>query len=200
MLRLLFILLLFTHIVLGDRCKNLVQEVRRAHYLAFGVDFPYWYGVGQLKQESGCRDVISKDGVGSRGVAQITYRVWQKFLKKRGINNINTISNQIHAQAYIMKQCKLEAYTSHLWGAYMVYNGGHIVNKEIIRARKKYHIREVPYCIAKEFCKRKIIEFNNGQSISACKIAYDYPKKIYIYGQQYKPFNINEKEFRYIFW
>ena len=38
-----------------DRCTGYVQLVRKEHFRCFGLDFPYWYGVGQLRQESGCR-------------------------------------------------------------------------------------------------------------------------------------------------
>lgn len=196
MWQLLFILLLSTPTLSADRCQSLVQSVRVAHYAVFGLGYPYWYGVGQLKQESGCRDIISRDGVGSQGVAQITYRVWQKFLNKKGITNIDSIGNQLHAQAYIMKNCKQQAYSSHLWVAYSIYNSGSIVNKEIMTARRKLRIREVPYEIAKRYCKRKMIHFNNGQSISACKIGYDYPKKVFKYGKKYEMFNTK----KYRFW
>ena len=195
MLRLFFILLLSTLTLWAGRCQKYIQLERVAHYAVFGVDYPYWYGIGQLQQESGCRDIISRDGVGSQGVAQITYRVWQKFLNKKGIKNLYSVGNQIHAQAYIMKNCKKQAYSSHLWVAYSVYNSGHIVNKEITKARKALHIREVPYHIAKKFCKRRMIHFNNGQVISACKIGYDYPKKVFKYGQEYKEFNTTSYRF-----
>ena len=125
MLRLHFILLfLFATLSEADRCNSYIQDVRKAHFKVFGLNYPYWYGIGQLKQESLCRDVISQDGVGSQGVAQITYRIWQKFLKEKGIHHINTISNQLTAQALIMKNCKKQAYSSHLWVAYQVYNDG----------------------------------------------------------------------------
>ena len=193
MLRLFFILLLSTLTLWAGRCQKYIQLERVAHYAVFGVDYPYWYGIGQLQQESGCRDIISRDGVGSQGVAQITYRVWQKFLNKKGIKNLYSVGNQIHAQAYIMQNCKKQAYSSHLWVAYSVYNSGHIVNKEITKARKALHIREVPYHIAKKFCKRRMIHFNNGQVISACKIGYDYPKRVFKYGNKYKEYNTTYK-------
>lgn len=196
MSRLLFILLFLFATLSADRCQSYVQDVRKAHYKVFGLDYPYWYGVGQLKQESLCRDVISRDGVGSQGVAQITYRIWKKFLTERGVNNIQSISNQLTAQALIMKDCKKQAFSSHLWVAYQVYNGGPLVNKEITRARVDLGIREVPHCIAEKYCRRKIITFSNGQKISACEINYDYSKKVFKYGNKYKIIDTDS----YIFW
>ena len=183
------LLFLYAMPLVADRCNSYKQEVRKAHYIVFGVDFPYWYGIGQLQQESNCRDVISKDGIGSQGLPQITYRIWQTYLQHNNIYNIDTIQNQLLAQAYILKNAKQQAYSSHLWVAYQVYNGGGLVNKEIKKARNDLGIREVPHCIARRYCNRKIITFNNGQQINACDINYEYSEKVYKYAQQYKLFS-----------
>jgi hypothetical protein len=114
------------------RCEIYVQEVRKAHYSQFGVDFPYQYGVGQLQQESECRNILSRDGVGSEGLPQITYRVWQKTLKLNGIESIIAIPDQLKAQAIIMKSVYQPKYG--LWVTYQIYNGGRLVIKEIFRA------------------------------------------------------------------
>lgn len=197
MWRLLFMLsFLYVTLSADSRCRNYVNDVRKAHYRVFGLDYPYWYGVGQLQQESNCRDVISNDGIGSKGLAQITYRVWKKYLINMGIYNIDNISNQLKAQAYIMENSKQQAYSSHLWVAYQVYNGGGAVNKEISRARKFYNIREVSHSKAREFCKRKDIVFASGQIINACDINYEYSEKVFKYGNKYK---IIESD-TYIFW
>jgi len=191
-----FFLILSLHA--SDRCRHYIQDVRRAHYRVFGLNYPYWYGVGQLQQESNCRNVLSRDGVGSEGLPQITYRIWKKFLRKKGIPNIKTIRNQLLAQAYIMKNCKIQAYSSHLWVAYQLYNGGPLINKEITRARRFYGIREVPHEIAREFCIRKKVRFSNGQVIDACDINYEYSEKVYKYGQWYNITGAADDP--YIFW
>lgn len=194
MLRLLFIsLFLFVTLSEGSRCTHYVQQVRKAHYSVFGLDFPYWFGVGQLEQESGCRNIISNDGVGSQGLAQITYRIWQKYLQEKGINEITSLCNQLKAQAWIMKNSKAQAYSSHMWVWYQVYNGGGAVNKEISRARKVYGIREVPHAMAREFCKRKDVVFSSGQRINACDINYEYSEKVFKYGLKYKLFDTDYK-------
>ena len=196
----LLYILLFLFVTLSvakaDRCVNYVNDVRKAHYKVFGLDYPYWYGVGQLKQESGCRDIISRDGIGSQGLPQITYRWWSKFLTSKGIYDIKSVSNQTLAQAYIMQDAKKQAYSSHLWVAYQIYNGGSLVNKEISKARKDLDIIEVPHSIARKYCIRKDIIFNNGQRINACDINYEYPEKIYEYSQKYKIGN----DLPYFFW
>jgi len=193
MLRLLFILLSFTLTLWAGRCHSYIHDVRKAHYEVFGLNFPYWYGVGQLQQESGCRNIISNDGVGSQGLPQITYRIWQKYLQKKGINEIKSLSNQFKAQAWIMKNSKAQAYSSHMWVWYQVYNGGGAVNKEISRARKIYGIREIPHSMAREFCKRKDVVFSSGQRINACDINYEYSEKVFKYGLKYKLFDTDYK-------
>lgn len=193
---LVYILLFLCVTLLADRCDNYKRDVRKAHYYVFGVDFPYWYGIAQLKQESNCRDILSRDGIGSQGLAQITYRWWQKFLNEKGIKNIDSIKNQLLAQAYIMKNSKAQAYSSHMWVWYQVYNGGGLVNKEIKRARLDLGIREVPHEIARTYCNRKNITFSNGQTINACDINYEYSENIYKYAQKYKLFS----DGKYIFW
>lgn len=184
----LVFILLFLSVTLwaDDRCNSYTQDVRKAHYKVFGLDYPYWYGVGQIKQESGCRDILSKDGIGSQGLAQITYRWWKPFLLSKGIANIGSLDNQLLAQAYIMQDAKKQAYSQNLWVAYQVYNGGSLVNKEIVKARQDLGIVEVPHDIARRYCNRKIVTFNNGQKIDACFINYEYSEKIYKYSQQYK--------------
>lgn len=193
-MRVLVFILLFQFATLwaGDRCNNYIKDVRKAHYKVFGLDFPYWYGIAQLKQESGCRDVISRDGIGSQGLAQITYRWWKPFLNKKGIDSISSVRNQTLAQAYIMAQSKKQAYSSHLWVAYQIYNGGNWVNKEITRARQDLGIREVPHYIAKKYCTRKKVYYGK----TACEINYEYPEKIYKYAQKWKMGN----DYPYKFW
>ena len=189
----ILLLMVLSISLFAGRCNSYAQEVRVSHEYVFGIGFPYWFGIGQLQQESNCRNVISKDGVGSQGLPQITYRIWQKYLNSKGIDNIISSTNQLHAQAWIMKDAKKQAYSSHLWVAYQLYNGGPLVNKEIKRARKDLGIREVPWEIARKYCKRKIVHFSNGQSINACDINYDYSKKIYKYGLIYKLYDTNYK-------
>ena len=188
-----FILIIFTIFNLPaygkDRCLQYKPYLKYYSQQVFKKDFPYWYLLGQDKQESNCRFIISYDGIGSESPAQITWRVWKRYLKPYGVYNLRTNSNFTKAQVLIMKNCKKQAYSSHLWVSEQIYNGGSLVNKEITRARKALGIREVSHNQARRFCKRRIIHFKNGQSISACKINYDYSEKVFKYGQKYKEYN-----------
>lgn len=174
-----------------QRCQSYVQEVRKAHYSQFGVDYPFQYGVGQLVQESGCRNVISYDGVGSEGLPQITYRLWQKPLKAKGVNSIKAIPDQLKAQAIIMKSVYKPKYG--LWVTYQVYNGGGLVLKEINRAGGENWVK------ARENCKRgqSCFTYPSGKKecVSNCEINYDYSVQVYKYGEKYG--SIRSKQYRY---
>lgn len=164
-----------------QRCQSYVQDVRRAHWSQFGVDYPYQYGVGQLVQESGCRNVLSYDGVGSQGLAQITWRWHKQTLQKRGIRSLDAIPDQLKAQAILMRQMWVPKYG--LWVTYQAYNGGGLVLKEIKRAGSENWVK------AKSNCKRgqSCFTYPSGKKecVSNCEINYDYSVKIYKYGGQY---------------
>ncbi len=173
-----------------DRCQSYSQEVRKAHAYYFGIDFPWHYSVAQLQQESRCRDVISRDGIGSQGAAQITYKWWRKPLIKAGIPEVSTRKNHLRAQAYINWDAWGQS-PRKLWVSYQIYNGGRLVLKEIKRAGKLDH------AAARAECRRKIIRFNNGQTISACDINYEYPERIAKYAESYR---LIEDPARFQFW
>lgn len=173
-----------------DRCRSYAHDVRKAHAYYFGLDFPWHYSVAQLQQESLCRDVISRDGVGSQGAAQITYRWWRKPLAKVGISEISTRKNHLRAQAYINWDAWGQS-PRKLWVSYQIYNGGRLVLKEIKRAG------QVDHAAARAECRRKIIRFNNGQEISACDINYEYSERIARFADHYR---LGEDSPRYQFW
>ena len=196
MLRALSLVLLIVSLSFGgvlDRCNKYSNLVRRYHYHYFGLNFPYWFSIGQLQKESSCRHrVLSSDGIGSEGLAQITWRVWKKQLLRAGIPEIKSIKNHLKAQAYINWLSYRRAICKKLWVMYQIYNGGTLVNKEIKRAGKCDH------CLARRACKRRNVCFRNGQCINACDINYSYSFKVYKYGLKYAPLKAKTKG--YEFW
>jgi hypothetical protein len=158
----------------------LAQQVRVSHYQYFGTDYPYHYAVAQLQQESNCKNVVSLDGVGSEGPAQITYRVWKNALAKQGIGSVKTTANNLRAQAFINKCAYNEARYKKLWIAFQVYNGGGLVNKEIQRAGK------VEWQAARDCCRRKVVHFKGGYTEDACDINYSYSKRIFRFADSYR--------------
>jgi hypothetical protein len=198
MLRYLFLLLLAASLVLPGpalalkRCLQYKREVRIAHWKEFGTKYPWWYGVAQLEEESACRaGVVSNDGVGSLGLSQITWSFWGKHLIKAGIPNLKTPRNQIRGQAFVMRDAHRHRFYQ-LWVSYQIYNGGHLVLKEIKRSGGKPDWEK-----AKAVARRKDIHFSNGQVINAAEINYRYSKRIFEHGQKYR---IGSDSARYPFW
>ena len=169
----LIYLLLITTTLLSDRCIQYKQEVRRFHFYYFGLTFPYLYSYNQLKAESNCRDVISKDYANSRGLTQITWKLWKAKLIKEGIPNLSKKSYQLRGQAYINYYYYKRLYCAKLFMMYQAYNGGLLINKDLVKARS------CNYKDMLKVCKRKDIKFKNGTKINACKINYNYSKFIY---------------------
>lgn len=190
MLQSFFILLSLFVTLSADRCRAYVQDVRKAHYTVFGLNYPYQYGVAQLVQESRCRNILSLDGVGSEGLPQITYRIWQKPLKDAGISGIKSIGNQLKAQAIIMHSLYSSNYG--LWVTYQKYNGGSLVLKEINRAGVE------DWQKAKKQCRRGQSCFTY-RGIKTCKgnceINYDYSQKIFKYAKEYS--NVQSTQYRF---
>lgn len=206
MFRFLFAMLLAVNAFSIDRCASYVQEVRRAHFAVFGVDYPYQYGVAQLKVESNCIDIISNDGYGSEGVAQITMSMWAKTLKANGIEEVRTTRNNLRAQAFIMKKNHNEKYP--LWVMYQRYNGGVWVLKEIKRAGLIDWGKAKKQC--EEYRTRKLngekeldartnshFKLKNGttQTRSNCDINYEYSQNIFKIGKEFG--NGNNSKFLY---
>lgn len=174
-----------------QRCQSYTQDVRRAHWEQFGVDYPYQYGVGQLVQESGCRNILSLDGVGSEGLPQITYRLWQKPLAAHGVKSIRAIGDQLRAQAIIMRTVYEPRYG--LWVTYQKYNGGGLVLKELGRVGREN------WEAAKAECRRgqSCFTYKSGKKVcvSNCEINYDYSVKVWEYGGKYG--SIKSDKYRY---
>lgn len=192
-MRLLFIAtLLAVNLFALERCALLTQKVRVAHFKEFGTSFPYQYAVAQLEQESGCRPSISNDGVGSQGIAQITYRVWKSVLDKEGITEIASIQGSLRAHAAIMRY--LHKPGRPLWVTYQRYNGGDWVLKEIQKAGVQ------DWAKAKAQCTRGDSHFTlkSGkiQTRNNCEINYEYSQNIYTLGRQYGDVQDNP-QFRY---
>jgi len=169
-----------------ERCKNIAPEIRKAHYYYFGVDFPFWYSVAQAEQESQCiHSVVSSDGIGSEGFAQITYRWWKEPLLKQGITEIASIPNHAKAQAFINYTEYNRSYCKKLFETYQRYNGGSDVSKELQKARSCNWRDAYQVCHRKNVCvwttKQGCKQWRNG-----CDINYEYSLKIYDKASKYR--------------
>ena len=175
----------------ADRCLQYAQEVRVNHFREFGTEYPWHYAIGQLQQESGCRNILSNDGVGSQGLPQITWKVWGKYLEKNDVPGLRTTKDQLRSQALINHDIWSTSPIKKLWVTFQIYNGGPLVLKEISRSKS------TEWGSAKKECHRKIITFDSGQKIDACNINYDYSKNIHFYADRYR---VTDDSVKYPFW
>lgn len=169
------------YVLASDRCQSFVSEVRRSCFFYWGVNFPYHYAVAQLKQESGCRENI-KAFDGGQGIAQFMPAT-EKYVESLMKEEINPMESKsaIKAQAFYMRHLHKQNWEGKLWLTYQAYNGGWTLLK------KEYQRAEIAdWDLMRLECKRKTIVLKCGDLLNFCDVNYDYSKKIYKYGQQYK--------------
>jgi hypothetical protein len=168
-----------------DRCISFKREVRTATNRYLGIDFPWWYNLGQLKQESGCREGLTAFD-GGQGLAQFMPATEREIEQDLGeeLNLYNPLS-AIKSQAYYLSKLDKQNPTGQLCYTYMFYNSGAgTVKAEAIRSA--CYPCHWSYAHMKKVCKRKVLTLKSGQRLSLCNVGYDYPLKVFTYGQQYK--------------
>lgn len=169
------------------RCTPYIFEVRRWHTKYFGLDFPYWYSVGQIEVESNCKNIISTDGVGSVGLPQITFHWWKSELEKYKIKDLKTISNQLHAQAVINYYHYKKLPIKKLYIMYQVYNRNfNIVVKENILGDYTNGKLNCETYNKKLICVYKAPDGTCKQYRTNCDINYSYSMKIFNLSKKYK--------------
>lgn len=165
----------------ADRCAMLVQDVRVEHIKQFGLAFPYWYGVGQLKQESACRTTVTAFDAG-QGVAQFMPKTAQYVQSLMGekLDPYNA-KQAIRMQAFYMNRIhSKENWSDKLWVSYQIYNGGAgTLRKEYDRAGL------LDWDLMRLYCQRKKIQFKWGV-LDLCTVNYEYSKQVEKYGNQYR--------------
>lgn len=164
-----------------DRCSQWVQAVRTEHTKYFGFQFPYWYGVAQLKVESVCRtDVRAFDG--GQGIAQFMPKTAQYIASLMGeaLDPYNP-KQAIRAQAFYMHRIHTkENWDGALFISFQVYNGGRtLLYKEYQRAGI------TDWDLMRLECKRNKVQFKWGV-LDFCVVNYDYSQKVYKYGNTYR--------------
>ena len=167
--------------VSNDRCAMWVQVVRVEHTKYFGLQFPYWYGVGQLKTESACRaDATAFDA--GQGIAQFmpkTARYIQSLMGE-ALDPYNP-KQAIRMQAYYMNRIHTkENWVDVLWIDYAIYNGG----KSSLYAEYK-RAGVLDWDMMRTTCQRRKIQLKSG-ILDLCQVNYDYSKKVEKYGNQYR--------------
>lgn len=178
---LVLVLLLASPLNALDRCQSHIQAVRVEHTKYFGIQYPYWYGVGQLKQESACRSDVTAFDAG-QGIAQFMPKTSQyiQSLMGEALDPYNP-KQAIRMQAFYMNRIhRKENWSDRLWVSYQVYNGGRgTLFKEYQRARI------LDWELMRLSCQRKKIQMKWG-ILDLCEVNYDYSKRVERYGNQYR--------------
>ena len=179
---LVFVLWIFTNVSFAlDRCQDYIPDVRQQHIRYFGLNYPWWYGVGQLKQESGCRDHITAFDLG-QGAAQFMPATVKEVNRLMG-EKLDPYKrpDAMRMQAFYMSRIHKQNWNGALWITYQGYNGGFtLLKKERDRAGK------TDWSAMKACCKRKILTLKSGKKLDLCDVNYDYAKKVYKYGSYYR--------------
>jgi hypothetical protein len=168
-----------------DRCDDYISDARSASLRYGGPSWPWWYNLGQLKQESICRtNITAYDG--GRGIAQFMPATIKYVAHMMGQNTFNPYNphQAIKAQAAYLANISSKSNWSKdkkMFMTFMIYNGGtRSLEKEAKRAGK------IDYIAMKKQCHRNIVHLKKGKKIDMCTVAYSYPKQVYNNGQVYR--------------
>lgn len=178
----ILILLFISPVYALDRCADYIPDVRSAHARYWGYDYPWWYGVGQLKQESACRANVTAFDAGM-GIAQFMPATAKEIKRLMGQPNLDPYNPEhaIRMQAFYMYRLHKQNWSGELWLDYQAYNGGWgNLKAEYNRAG------ETDWDKMKEQCRRKTITLKNGSKLDFCEVNYDYSVKVYKYGKVYR--------------
>jgi len=179
----IILLLISVNCLALDRCQDYISDVRTQHIQYFGLSYPYWYGVGQLRQESNCRSNITAFD-GGMGVAQFMPATAKDVSQRLGLKlDPYNIHDATKMQAYYMSQVHKGNKISGkpLWATYQAYNGGwKLLYAESQRASSSNHDD------MKLQCHRKVLTLSKGRKLSLCEVNYDYSIKIAKYAKKYQ--------------
>jgi len=191
-----------------DRCQDFLPDVRSNMIRYNGLDYPWWYSMGCMIQESNCRpDIISFDG--GIGLFQLTPStgIVADIQKDIPVDPYNPTSN-IRAHSFYINKVRtkylkrgkfkfkskyeispLEFTTkcgSNLSDVYRYYNGGYWFVYESKRADPTYTCEQN---IMKDHCVRGGVWVGSGSKkrwLSFCEVNYSYADQVYKYSQKYR--------------
>lgn len=181
-----------------ERCKKLLLKVKSASEFVLGVDYPWWYNLGQIEAESSCLWITSLDGWGSIGYAQITPRFWDRVLRKWFPNWQVSESEYFYAHAWVIKYYIEKSKCRRLWEVYQCYNRScEKVSREAVMGSCEWK-KAKNICFDK-YDMRVCVWKRDSECMqyrSSCDINYLYGYKVWSYGRKYAG-GIIEKIWKY---
>jgi hypothetical protein len=184
--------------VRASECYKLVPKVKQASEFVLGIDYPYWYNVGQIEAESNCIWQTSLDGWSSIGYAQLTERFLPWLNEKFPNWKVKGHTDHFMAQAYLIKQLLEQVSCKRLWCVYQCYNRScWKVNREARQVgcvwEEAFRLCNVRY--AENICVWK----REGKCLqwrTSCEINYQYGYKVWKNGIKYRN-GILEQTYKY---
>ncbi|MEM4958620.1 MAG: hypothetical protein QXX12_01950 [Nanopusillaceae archaeon] len=173
---------------LNQNCVRLIDDTRKYTFKILEKGFPYHYTIGLFQTETNCRWLISRDGVGSIGYAQITPSMWDRYLLPYAPNyKVKDHPDHIIATKILLKHYMQRNTCNKLWITYQIHNGGFLILRECKRANScewkdcKNNCRRRDVCVLFDNTTKTCKQFRN-----ACEITYSYSQKVHQYGLRYK--------------
>lgn len=165
----------------AERCYQYRLEVRREHARTLGLNYPWWYALGQLRQESQCRsDLTAFDG--GMGLAQFMPATAAEVSRRAGIPlDPYRPADAIRLQAIFIADLHRQNPVNRLWATYQAYNGGWtLLKREAVRAGRWDHD------VMREACHRKVLPLKGGKVLDFCTVNYSYSRQVAKYGDPYR--------------
>jgi hypothetical protein len=200
-----YITLLFCWVVLlwspvkATECVKLLPKIKQASEFVLGLEYPYWYNLGQIEAETNCLWKTSLDGWGSVGYAQLTEKFLPWLNEKFPNWKVKGHIEHFMAQAYLIKQLIGQVSCKKLWCVYQCYNRScWKVNREAWQADCVWE-RAFELC-NKKFAENICVWKREGRCLqwrTSCDINYSYGYKVWKNSLKYRN-GVVEKA--YVYW
>lgn len=162
------------------------QVIREARY-HIGIDAPYWLFMGQIEQESGCREAVTAfDGGAGLGQFMPATARWIHD-REETLREISLKASPYDSRWSIRALVLYDWYlftTGDCPGwyfAFRAYNGGAgNLNREIRRAGS------CEISLVEKQCSRKRIRLKSGNLLDLCRVNITYPYQVMHKGERYR--------------
>jgi len=170
-----------------NRCLKYKRQVIREARVFIGVDAPWYYFMGQIEQESRCREgVTAFDGGMGLGQFMPATALWIHE-REHSLQEISVKPNPYDPRWNIRALILYNRYLyntgtcSGWYFAFRSYNGGAgNLNKEIRRAGS------CEISLVEEQCTRRVITLKGGSLLDLCRVNMEYPRLVFEKGEKYK--------------
>lgn len=171
-----------------NRCLKYKSQVIREARAFVGVDAPWHFFLGQIEQESNCRESVTAFD-GGMGLGQFMPATAQDIhTREKALQELSLKPNpydprwNIRAMILYDRNLYRSGLCAGWYYAFRSYNGGAgNLNKEIRRAGGVCDIT-----LIEKQCQRKVIKLKNGSLLDFCKVNIEYPYQVMGKGEKYR--------------